>query len=49
MAKKKKPSEYERFVAVTDAEKDAEVAIYDQHLAGFPGKPPRESDKALLQ
>ena len=47
MAKKKKLSEYERFVALTDAEKDAEVAVYDRHPAGFPSKPLRESDKVL--
>lgn len=44
---KKKISEYERFMALTDAEKDAEVAIYDQFPEGFPGKPLRKSDRAL--
>jgi hypothetical protein len=44
---KKKISEYERFMALTDAEKDAEVAIYDKFPQGFPSKPLRESDKAL--
>jgi hypothetical protein len=47
MAKKKKLSEYERFMALTDSEKDAEVAVYDQHPTGFPSKPLRESDRAL--
>jgi HTH-type transcriptional regulator / antitoxin HigA len=47
MAKKKKVSEYERFMALSDAEKDAEVAIYDQRPEGFPSKPLRKSDKAL--
>ncbi len=48
MAKKKKITEYERFIALTDAEKDAEVAIYDKFPHGFPfGKPLRKSDKAL--
>lgn len=45
---KKKISEYERFMALTDAEKDAEVAIYDKFPHGFPGgKPLNKSDKAL--
>ena len=44
---KKKISEYERFMALTDAEKDAEVAIYDKYPEGFPGKPLRKSDKVL--
>jgi hypothetical protein len=45
---KKKISEYERLIALSDAEKDAEVAIYDRHPGGFPGgKPLRKSDKAL--
>jgi hypothetical protein len=47
MAKKKRISEYERFIALTDAEKDAEVAVYDKYPEGFPSKPLRESDKAL--
>jgi hypothetical protein len=44
---KKKISEYERFMALTDAQKDAEVAVYDKHPEGFPSKPLRESDKTL--
>ncbi|MDB5292287.1 MAG: hypothetical protein JWL69_3528 [Phycisphaerales bacterium] len=40
-------SEYERFMALTDAQRDAEVAVFDRHPEGFPGKPLRESDKAL--
>jgi hypothetical protein len=44
---KKKISEYERFMALTDAEKDAEVAIYDKFPQGFPSQSLRESDKAL--
>jgi hypothetical protein len=36
---KKKVSEYERFMALTDAEKDAEVAIFDEPL--------RKSDRVL--
>lgn len=44
---KKKVSEYERFMALTDAEKDAEVAVYDKYPQGFPTKPLRASDKAL--
>jgi hypothetical protein len=47
MAKKTKISEYERFMALTDAEKDAEVAVYDKFPEGAPSKPLRESDKAL--
>jgi len=46
---KKKISEYERFMALTDAQKDAEVAIYDKFPEGFPSKPLRKSDKALHQ
>lgn len=42
---KKKMSEYERFMALTDAEKDAEVAVFDQFPEGFPSKPLRKSDK----
>jgi hypothetical protein len=44
---KKKISEYERFMALTDAQKDAEVAVYDKYPRGFPSKPLRKSDKAL--
>jgi hypothetical protein len=44
---KKKISEYERFMALTDAEKDAEVAIYDTFPEGFPSKPLSGADKAL--
>jgi hypothetical protein len=44
---KKKISEYERFTALSDAEKDAEVAAYDKYPQGFPSKPLRESDRAL--
>jgi hypothetical protein len=47
MKRKKKISEYERFIALTDAQKDAEVAGFDKRPEGFPGKPLRESDKAL--
>lgn len=44
---KKKLSEYERFMKLTDAERDAEVAIFDKYPRGFPCKPLRVSDKAL--
>ena len=47
MAKQKKPSEYERFMALSDAERDAEVAVFDEHPEGIPSKPLRGSDKAL--
>jgi len=43
----KKISEYERFMALTDAQKDAEVAKYDNFPEGFVGKPLRKSDKVL--
>jgi hypothetical protein len=43
----KKTSEYERFMALSDAQKDAEVAKYDKYPEGFVGKPLRKSDKAL--
>jgi hypothetical protein len=37
MAKKKKRSEYERFIALTDAEKDAEVGADQEGSAvGYP-------------
>jgi hypothetical protein len=44
---KKKISEYERFMALTDAQKDAEVAVYDKYPQGFPSKPLTKSDKAM--
>ena len=48
---KKPKSEYERFMALSDAQKDAEVAKYDSPPAvnkrGLPGRPLRASDKAL--
>ena len=43
----KKTREYERFIALSDAQKDAEVAKYDKYPEGFVGKPLRKSDKAL--
>ena len=43
----KKTGEYERFMALSDAQKDAEVAKYDMFPEGFVGKPLRKSDKAL--
>src|SRR5881394_113094 len=50
---KKTQSEYERFMALSDAEKDAEVSIYDKALPlganGLPGKPLRTGDKTLHQ
>lgn len=40
---KKKPSGYQRFMALTDEEKDVEVAAYDRELPtnrdGLPGRP----------
>ena len=44
---KKNVSEYRRFMALTETEKDAEVAIYDKFPDGFPSKPLRKSDKTL--
>jgi hypothetical protein len=44
---KKKISEYERFMALTDAQKDAEVAIYDKSPDEIRGKPLTNADKAL--
>ena len=44
---KKKLGEYDRFMALTDAQKDAEVAVYDRYPEGISSKPLRESDKAL--
>jgi len=43
----KKISEYERFMALTDAEKDADVAIYDRYPEGIKGRPLNKADKAL--
>jgi hypothetical protein len=43
----KKISEYERFMALTDAQRDAEVAVYDKFPGGFPGKPLSKADEAL--
>jgi hypothetical protein len=43
---KKKKSEYERFMALSNAQKDAEVAKYDSP-APIPTKPLRAKDKAL--
>ena len=45
---KKKPSEYERFIALSDREKDAEVAQYDREELGLPGKPLSREGRALL-
>lgn len=36
--KNKKPSEYDRFIALTDEQKDAEVAIFDKEDLS-PGEP----------
>jgi hypothetical protein len=44
---KKKISEYERFMALSDAQKDAEVAIYDKFPQGHPSKPLRKSDRTM--
>src|SRR5580658_435497 len=44
--RKKKKSEYERFMALSDAQKDAEVAEYDSP-APIPTKPLRAKDKSL--
>ena len=46
---RKKPSEYERFMALSDREKDAEVAKYDREELGLPGKPLSREDRALLE
>jgi hypothetical protein len=43
----KKISEYERFMALSDAEKDAEVAVYDRYPQGIKGRPLNKADKAL--
>jgi hypothetical protein len=44
----KKITEYERFMTLTDAQKDAEVAMYDQYPHGYPfGKSLRKSDRVL--
>jgi hypothetical protein len=44
----KKISEYERFMALSDAERDAEVSVYERSPSGIAdGKPLRASDRAL--
>jgi hypothetical protein len=49
--KKKKQSEMERFLALTDAERDAEVARFDKPLPlgpdGLPGKPLTPAQRKL--
>lgn len=42
----KKKSEYERFMALSDAQKDREVSKYDSPAA-IPTKPLRAKDKAM--
>ncbi len=44
---KKAISEYQRFMALTDAQKDAEVAVYDKHPEGLSGKALTKSDRVL--
>ncbi len=46
---KKKPSEYERFMALSDREKDAEVATYDRETSMDDFKPLRRKGRALLE
>jgi hypothetical protein len=48
---KKKLSEYERFMALSDEEKNAEVAVFDHPLPvgkdGLPGRPLNAKERAL--
>ena len=46
---KKKPSEYERFIALSDREKDAEVAKYDREMLLDDFKPLRRKGRALFE
>jgi hypothetical protein len=39
-------SSYGRFVSLTDAQRDAEVARYDREMPGMPGKPLSPRGKA---
>ena len=45
---KKKPSEYERFMTLTDAQKKAETAIFDQEDL-TPGKPISPAERRRFQ
>lgn len=42
---KNQPSAYERFMSMTDAQRDAEVAQYDREMPGTPGKPLSKTGK----
>jgi hypothetical protein len=46
---KKKLSEYERFMALSDREKDAEVAKYDREMLIDDFKPLSRESRALLE
>ena len=43
----KKKSYYQRFMEMSDEQRDAEVAKYDREFVGTPGKPLTPSEKAL--
>lgn len=45
---RKKPTEYERFMALSDSEKDAEVAKYDREMSLDDFKPLSREGRALL-
>ena len=46
---KKKPSEYGRFIALSDPEKDAEVAKYDREMSMDEFQPLSHEDRAVLE
>src|SRR5947209_8731931 len=43
----KKRSYYEEFMAMSDAQRDAEVARFEREFVGIPGKPLTPAQKAL--
>jgi len=45
--KAKKTSEYDRFLALSDSQKNKEVARYDREMPGLPGKALTPAEKAL--
>jgi hypothetical protein len=43
----KRKSDFDRFMAMTDGQRDAEVARFDAEHVGTPGKPMTRAQKAL--
>ena len=44
-----KKSYYQRFMEMTDEQRDAEVAQFDEEILGLPGKALTKSERALLR